>query len=172
MKLKLFYLFVALLGVGSFMGCSDDDSDDVRPAAVPQVVTKNFATKYADAKNVKWEKSGIYYKAEFVTVPVAVERDAWYSADGTWRMTENDYGRNFFLTEPGVNAAFNQTEYSGWTVDDIALYEYPDETKNVYIIEVEQAGQPDTDLIFKAADYSFVKAVPNMADITPDTPVL
>ena len=84
-------------------------------------------------------------------------------------MSENDCGKDLFLIPAAVNEGFNKTEYRTWTVDDIDFYEYPDNTRDFYVIEVEQAGQSDTDLYFKP-DGTLIKTVPNdNSEITPDT---
>lgn len=172
MKTKFLYLALALFGL-SFTACSDDD-DDVTPSQVPEVCTNAFAAKYPDVKSPKWEKNGTYYTAEWQDV-ARNDVEAWFrpgvQQSQSWAMTETDYGKNLFLVPAGLNQAFNKTEYATARIDDIELFEYPDDTKNIYIFEVEPAGATqDMLLVFKASDYTFVKAVADTGqDITPDT---
>ena len=86
-------------------------------------------------------------------------------------MTETDYGKNLFLVPAELNAELEKTEYHTAVIDDISLYEYPVQSRNVYIIEVEPIGQTqDMMLLFDATTYKFLKAVPdNDTEITPDT---
>ena len=77
------------------------------------------------------------------------ECEAWYSPDGSWMMTEVDYGRNLQALPQAVQDGYNATTYAqdGWRIDDIDEIQRPG-YENVYKIEVEKAGQPDHDLYF------------------------
>lgn len=173
MKTKFLYLALALFGL-SFTACGDDDDDDVTPSQVPEVCTNAFAAKYPDVKNPKWEKNGAYYTAEWRNA-ARCDVEAWFrpgvQQTQSWVMTETDYGKDLFLVPAELNLAFNKTEYATARIDDIELLEYPDETRNIYIFEVEPTGNAqDVLLIFKASDYTYVKAVNDTGqDITPDT---
>lgn len=168
MKLKLFYLIIALIGGFTFVSCDDDD-DTPKIKDIPQTCLDSFKAKYPEATNVDWERKGNYYVADFHKNNNQVEVDAWFAANGTWVMSDNDYGKDLFMIPPVVNTSFNRTEYRDWTIDDIDYYEYPDATKDFYVIEVKKAGQPDTELYFKP-DGTLIKTVPSTnVDITPDT---
>lgn len=170
---KLLLLALPLLAI-SFSACSDDD-DTPSPGGVPTVCTQAFQTKYPTVTNAKWEKEGTYYTAEWSEANGMREIEAWFnpalSAASSWSMTETDYGKNLFMVPTGLNVAFNQTSYATSTIDEISLYEYPDATRNVYVIEVTPAGAAtDVDLIFAASDFSLVKTVPDTnLPVTPDT---
>ena len=90
-------------------------------------------------------------------------------------MTEFDYDKNVFLAPAGLNAAFNQTDYASWTIDDISYYRFPTEPRSFYEIEVEKAGNPDTYLYFridtnpetKEKVYQLYKATTQNYVITP-----
>ncbi len=171
MKLKLFYLLIALVGGFTFVSCDDDD-DAPKLKDIPQACLDSFKAKFPEAKNVDWERKGTYYVAEYDKFNNReVEVSAWFAPDGTWNMTDTDYGKDLFMLPTEINTAFNQSEYSSWTIDDIDLYEYPDTTKDFYLIEVEKAGQTDMELYFKT-DGTLIKAIPDTnTDITPDTQI-
>lgn len=172
MKLKLFYILIALMGISNFTACSDDD-DNTPPVNpnIPEAVANAFAQKYPDVNTsaVKWEKKGIYQVAEFKSGLNEIE--AWFSQTGEWKMTENDYGKDLFMVSTIINQAFIHSGYSTWTIDDISYYEYPDETKNFYLIEVEKAGEPDTQLYFKPDGTTIKTATEANVNITPDTTI-
>ena len=170
MKKKILFAFVALLGMGVFTACSDDDDNDT-----PSVVEKQYVDAlnklYPKAKDVEWKKEAAYTVAEFNYPAEYVGVDVWFDGNASWMMTSHDYGKNLFFLPPIVEAAFNTTDYSTWTVDDIEYYEYPVNTKNFYLIEVEKQGEPDANLFFKE-DGTLIKTVSGeIAEITPDTAI-
>lgn len=140
MKSKLLILCLALWGVVGFTGC--DDNDDV--TNLPEVIENAFNDKFPDATWVEWERKAGYYVAEFRQDGMDVE--AWYDNQGSWRMTESDFGRNLTLLPQAVQTTFQSSGYSQWTVDDIDKYECPDKT--FYLIEVKKAGQRDRKLFY------------------------
>lgn len=131
---------MALWGVVGFTGC--DDNDDV--TNLPEVIENAFNDKFPDATWVEWERKAGYYVAEFQQDGMDVE--AWYDNQGSWRMTESDFGRNLTLLPEAVQTTFQSSGYSQWTVDDIDKYECPDKT--FYLIEVKKAGQRDRKLFY------------------------
>ncbi len=131
---------MALWGVVGFTGC--DDNDDV--TNLPEVIENAFNDKFPDATWVEWERKAGYYVAEFRQDGMDVE--AWYDNQGSWRMTESDFGRNLTLLPQAVQTTFQSSGYSQWTVDDIDKYECPDKT--FYLIEVKKAGQRDRKLFY------------------------
>lgn len=171
MKLKLFYLAIATIGLISLSACDDDDSPNPPAQNIPEAVVKGFQTKYPDVdpKIVEWEQNGVYYIAEYKKLSNMEDVEAWFTTAGEWKMTETDFGKNLFLLPTLINEAFNKTDYNSWTIDDIKLYEYPDESRNFYLFEVEKAGQPTTNLFFKP-DGTLIKTAPDTGtDINPDT---
>lgn len=131
---------MALWGVVGFTGC--DDNDDV--TNLSGVIENAFNDKFPDATWVEWERKAGYYVAEFRQDGMDVE--AWYDNQGSWRMTESDFGRNLTLLPQAVQTTFQSSGYSQWTVDDIDEYECPDKT--FYLIEVKKAGQRDRKLFY------------------------
>lgn len=172
MRLKLYYLLILVLGLCCSPACSDDDDDnDVQQSNVPTSVTDAFKAKYpdVDVKNVKWEQKSQYLVAEFKQVANQEDVEAWFTTDAQWKMTETDYHKDLFLIPTVINSAIRDAGYIDWTIDDIALYEYPESTSDFYLIEVEKTGQPDTNLFFKTDGTLIKKITGSMAEITPDT---
>ena len=139
----------ALCAVGAlaFTACDNDDDDDGY-TRVPAAVEAAFADRYGGHGRVDWDaERGGYCVAEFYMD--GRECEAWYSPDGSWMMTEVDYGRNLQALPQAVQDGYNATTYAqdGWRIDDIDEIQRPG-YENVYKIEVEKDGQPDRDLYF------------------------
>ena len=173
MKTKLLLFAISAVTL-SFTACSDDD--DTPATSVPEICTQAFKAKYPTVTSAKWGKEGAYYTAEWKEASNLRDVEAWFSPAATsaatsWAMTTTDYGKDLFMVPTELNNAFNATEYSTATIDDIEKIEYQDTSRDIYTIEVTPQGQrADLLLIFKAADYTFVKAIPEPeGDITPDT---
>ena len=143
MKTKLLGMLWTLMGVFVLTSCSDDD-DDILASEVPTAVMNAFESKFPSVHQAEWELNKGYYVAEFRQDGMDVE--AWYDNQGSWRMTESDFGRNLTLLPQAVQTTFQSSGYSQWTVDDIDKYECPDKT--FYLIEVKKAGQRDRKLFY------------------------
>lgn len=171
MKLKLFYLFIGLIGLSTLCACNDDDDNTVTTPNVPEAIANAFKAKYpdVDSRNVKWEQKGNYMVAEFKKTANMEEVDAWFSATGEWKMSETDYGKNLFLLPTEINDALRDNGYLSWTMDDINYYEYTDASKNFYLFEMTKAGEPETNAFFKADGTKIKTTIGDQADITPDT---
>lgn len=178
MKSTLLYLPLLMLGL-SFSACSDDDDDDVTLNNVPDRVESAFEAQFPNVNinSVQWEQKGTYYVADWKEINGMRDVESWFSASPQatqiWAMTNTDYGKNIFLVPAEINSELEKTEYNTATIDDIDLYEYPDATRNAYVIEVEPVGQrTDMLLIFDASTYKYIKAIPDPGtDITPATPL-
>lgn len=62
MKLKMYFLLLALGALG-LQSCNDDDD---HLSSVPTELKNAFTEKYPSVSNEKWETKGNYYIAEFV----------------------------------------------------------------------------------------------------------
>lgn len=165
MKKRLLYLFFALTAVFAFSSCDDDDDNDLTQGQVPTTAEQTMNTKFPNAQGIKWERKGAYVVAEFYEN--RLEKEAWFTRDGVWKMTEVDYGKDVTLLPAAVERALATGDYGYWTVDDVKYYERTD--TSFYLIEVEKAGQRDMDLYY-AADGTLIKdIVDSDVDITPDT---
>lgn len=140
------WTMVCTFGVFAVTSCDNDD-DDLR-GGVPSNVQSAFDQKYAGVGYVEWDREeGGYFVAEFMKD--GREHDAWFSPGGEWVMTEIDYGRDLQGLPEAVQSGYAVTTYAldNWTIDDIDEIQRPS-YDNVYIIEVEQGGQPDYSLYF------------------------
>ena len=176
MKKSLLYLVMLAMGITSLTACSDDDDDKTPATTNPAVTTEvlsSFKAKYPDVnvdKEVKWETKGQYTVADFDQVNGLQEVEAWFDTkSGEWKMSETDYGEDWFLLPATLNANFYKTPYSTYEPGDIYYYEYPDATRNTYVVEASKTGQQEMDLYFNSS-CEYLKAVVHTgADITPDT---
>lgn len=165
-------LLCALMLSGAFLSitsCSDDDDDKntVNPGNIPDsyIEALQKAVPGVDLKSVSWERKGTYRVAEFTKN--MVDYDVWFTESSTWAMTEKDYGQDLFMVpDNDVLDAFGKSQFSNWKLDDISHYKRP--TDEFYVIEVEYAGQNDTDL-FYATDGTLLKiaAADGAPEITP-----
>ena len=84
MKLKMYFLLLALGALG-LQSCNDDDD---HLSSVPTELKNAFTEKYPSVSNEKWETKGNYYIAEFRQQNY--ETSAWFTPNGIWQMTETD----------------------------------------------------------------------------------
>ncbi len=153
MKLKKYFLLMALAVVG-FQSCDDDDNNI---APVPEALKEAFAQKYPSVNNKRWETRGHYYVADFNSQ--MQDASAWFTADGTWQMTETDI--TYSTLPAAVKTAFESGEYAAWQVDDIDRLERLNR-EMVYVIEVELREQ-EMDLYY-SADGVLIKSVVDVDD--------
>lgn len=84
MKLKMYFLLLALGALG-LQSCNDDDD---HLSSVPTELKNAFTEKYPSVNNEKWETKGNYYIAEFRQQNY--ETSAWFTPNGVW---QNDRDR-------------------------------------------------------------------------------
>lgn len=125
-------LYVVALMVAAFVAtaCSDDD-DRFTADDVPVKVMEAFKAKYPDTI-AHWEKERGRIKAEFVVN--GQETEAWFETD-------------FRGTLPDAVRSLIETEYAGYTIDDVDWVETP--SVNYFSIELERHGKPDVRLLIK-----------------------
>lgn len=171
MQIRRFTLALVVLGAAfGFVSCGDDHDNDIK--SVPTAVDTAFQAQYPNGTNTHWETKGAYYVANFRSKGGMVETEAWYTAAGKWAMTEYEFGRDLMYLPAAVSAEFARSEYATWVVDDIDVYEYPNASRNMYVIEVDKPGQQDVDLYFGITDGKaqlLKTAIHRDIDVTPDT---
>ncbi|MDE6653446.1 MAG: PepSY-like domain-containing protein [Muribaculaceae bacterium] len=163
-----FFRNALLLGVGVAMtgiavSCSDDD--EVPAAQVPAAVTKTFNDMYPNARGVEWDKYSPYYIADFEVN--TFDTDAWFTPDGTWAMTETDYGSLLSMLPVEMQTTFNDSKYADWIVDDVQLYQRVADTFS--LIEVETDGMPETGVFIDSYGNILNVVQGDDFDITPTT---
>ena len=177
MKLKMYFALLAM-GMIGLKSCSNDDDDDLPSSKVPEVVRNTFDSNFSNTSNLSWEtktvSKGQYYKAEFNNKSDnGYKTEAWYTADGTWYMTETEMPYN--AIPQAVKTSFESSEYASWKRDnEVDRIERAAVKEIIYIIEVESPQDVDMDLHY-SADGILIKAVNDDGDgdnesLLPDTP--
>lgn len=177
MKLKMYFALLAM-GMIGLQSCSNDDDDDLPSSQVPEAIRNAFDSSFSNTANLNWEtktvSKGQYYKAEFNNKSDnGYKTEAWYTADGTWYMTETEMPYN--AIPQAVKTSFESSEYASWKRDnEVDRIERNAVKEIIYIIEVESPQDVDMDLHY-SADGILVKAVNDDGDgdnesLLPDTP--
>lgn len=143
--------YILCLVAGFFLASCDDDNG----GGPSEAVTQAFNTKYPSATQVKWERQNNYQKADFMDNQLS--NTAWFAENGQWYMTETELNDLTRLPE-AVQTAFRNSEYSGWTTDDIDRVERLD-AETIYVIEVKKANQ-EFDLCY-TQDGVLIQVVPD-----------
>ncbi len=84
MKLRIFFLMLALGVCGVVMQSCDDDDDNLK---VPEKLQSAFSQKYPEA-SPKWKTRSNYYIADFRDRNY--DSEAWFTSGAVWLMTETD----------------------------------------------------------------------------------
>lgn len=177
MKLKMYFALLAM-GMIGLQSCSNDDDDDLPSSQVPEAIRNAFDSSFSNTANLSWEtktvSKGQYYKAEFNNKSDnGYKTEAWYTADGTWYMTETEMPYN--AIPQAVKTSFESSEYASWKRDnEVDRIERNAVKEIIYIIEVESPLDVDMDLHY-SADGILVKAVNDDGDgdnesLLPDAP--
>lgn len=177
MKLKMYFALLAM-GMIGLQSCSNDDDDDLPSSQVPEAIRNAFDSSFSNTANLSWEtktvSKGQYYKAEFNNKSDnGYKTEAWYTADGTWYMTETEMPYN--AIPQAVKTSFESSEYASWKRDnEVDRIERNAVKEIIYIIEVESPQDVDMDLHY-SADGILVKAVNDDGDgdnesLLPDAP--
>ena len=177
MKLKMYFALLAM-GMIGLQSCSNDDDDDLPSSQVPEAIRNAFDSSFSNTANLSWEtktvSKGQYYKAELNNKSDnGYKTEAWYTADGTWYMTETEMPYN--AIPQAVKTSFESSEYASWKRDnEVDRIERNAVKEIIYIIEVESPQDVDMDLHY-SADGILVKAVNDDGDgdnesLLPDTP--
>ena len=117
-------------------------AQDIKPTDVPASVKSAFATEYAKASDVEWEKDMENYKVEFDLNKM--DNEVWYNASGTVVKKEQD------ITEAELPQAVRdavKAGYADYTLDDIEKVWQNNATS--YEVELEKASE-DKYLTFDA----------------------
>lgn len=177
MKLKMYFALL-VMGMIGLQSCSNDDDDDLPSSQVPEAIRNAFDSSFSNTANLSWEtktvSKGQYYKAEFNNKSDnGYKTEAWYTADGTWYMTETEMPYN--AIPQAVKTSFESSEYASWKRDnEVDRIERNAVKEIIYIIEVESPQDVDMDLHY-SADGILVKAVNDDGDgdneaLLPDAP--
>lgn len=148
MKINWKYALLSLITVCIIAGCDDDD-DRYTPDGAVRLAFENM---FPDASSVEWERKLGYAVAEFRDN--GKEKDAWFSLDGTWMLTETE------IAVRDIPAAITKDiaggQYAGWKITDADYLERKD-MEAIYVIEVEKAKE-EIDLYY-SPEGKLLKAV-------------
>ena len=153
MKLRMFFLMLALGVCGAAMESCDDDDDNLN---VPEKLQSAFSQKYPEA-SPKWKTRSNYYIADFHGRNY--ESEAWFTSGAVWLMTETDLP--YAALPEAVKNAFQNSEYGSWRPDDVDMIER-EGMEPVYVLEVEQ-GPREMDLYYNAEGI-LIRAVEDSED--------
>lgn len=153
MKLRMFFLMLALGVCGAAMESCDDDDDNLN---VPEKLQSAFSQKYPEA-SPKWKTRSNYYIADFHGRNY--ESEAWFTSGAVWLMTETDLP--YAALPEAVKNAFQNSEYWSWRPDDVDMIER-EGMEPVYVLEVEQ-GPREMDLYYNAEGI-LIRAVEDSED--------
>ncbi|WP_390612724.1 PepSY-like domain-containing protein [Alistipes onderdonkii] len=153
MKLRMFFLMLALGVCGAAMESCDDDDDNLN---VPEKLQSAFSQKYPEA-SPKWKTRSNYYIADFHGRNY--ESEAWFTSGAVWLMTETDLP--YAALPEAVKNAFQNSEYGAWRPDDVDMIER-EGMEPVYVLEVEQ-GPREMDLYYNAEGI-LIRAVEDSED--------
>ncbi len=121
------------------LGACDNDDDKYTP---DESVRTAFGKMFPDVVKVEWEHKLGYAVAEFKDN--GKEKDAWFSLDGTWMLTETE------VRVADIPVAITQDiadgQYAGWKIKDADYLERKD-MEAIYVIEIEK-GEEELDLYY------------------------
>lgn len=112
---------------------------------VPQKVKDAFASKYAQAADVKWESNDDEKGEEGYEVEFALNgetHEANYTAEGAWQYTQKDIKQDVL---PQALMSALQSQYSDLKIEEVAMLETPEGVR--YKIEAD-GGDEDRELLF------------------------
>lgn len=136
MKTKISYLIVALCLIAA-----TSIAQDLHLNQVPSVIVNNFKKEFPKARDVEWEQSGDLYNVEF-EIGFFTDFEAWYSTSGELiKYSEEISKRNL----PKAIKNRIETNYSGYTIDDIKMFK--ENKVTTYQVEIEKDKQ-EINLLF------------------------
>lgn len=149
---KILCMLAALAALGAMTACDDDN--DGRSVDVPSAVKEAFIGMFPGVAHVEWSNRGGYLVAEFQNAGSGTQ--AWFAADGNWRMTEEDL--TFAQLPAAVKTAFETGDYAAWRVDDVDKL-LREGLETVYVLEVE-LGESEYELFYSEQGI-LLRAVPD-----------
>ena len=112
--MKNFFILIVVFSLFSFSACSQKNP--------PDIIKKEFAQKFADAKSVKWDlEEKTEWEAEFKLN--GKEMSASFDNSGKWLETEAEVSTKE-LPSPVANTLKN--EFAGFKTNEISTIENPE----------------------------------------------
>ena len=133
---KFLYTALTLCVLTVFYSCDKEENKQL----TTDEARNTLKSMYPSANDISWEIKSGYIVADF-KAPASLNPDgrdvdhaAWFDRNGRWYMTETDIP--YSLLPNAVKAAFQQSSYSAWVVDDVDMIER-ENFETVYVIEAE-----------------------------------
>jgi hypothetical protein len=104
----------------------------VDESAVPSAVVNNFKMKYANAKDVKWEKEDTVYSAEFLLDDFVTESE--FNEKGVWIETEWDIPIEY---TPQAIKNYIDSAHAGFKIKELTVAEFPTDGK-LYVADISK----------------------------------
>lgn len=111
--------------------CAVAQKEDIRESKVPEVVLKNFTSKYPKAQDREWKVKNDEYEVDFMIDDKKYE--AKYEADGRWKKTSINMSKRD--VPEVVMKAVKTTQFAKWMVDDAELVQTP-EYATLYLVKL------------------------------------
>lgn len=117
------------------------NSQDIQQTDVPSMILNAFQTKYPNAAQVRWERKGEDYKAEFEDN--SREHDLWIDKSGNITKHKEDFPKSQL---PQAITQKLQSEFKDYKIDDADKIE--EGGKVIYEIDLD--GKDDRKVFFTA----------------------
>ena len=147
---KLFILSIAVIFTSACFG------QKIYETQLPDLVAKAFKRKFIDAKDVKWEKEGRIYSAEFLLDESTTEVE--FDTNGVWLSTEWEIPKEY---TPQAIKSYIDTAYASYKFKELAYKDLPEDGK-VYVAEVRK--KKETVEVFFSLTGVFMRAVNEIDD--------
>ena len=147
-----------------FMMCITAWSVSAQEAAV----IANFQKLYPNVTDVVWEKKGSYEIACFELN--GFERNAWFTKQGEWKMTETDF-KTLNIIPKAVAKAFWKSTMASLATQYIRIVTLPNNQPEVIVIDVQAWNSPEEFQLFYSPDGTLLEtlnATQTGGEIYPD----
>lgn len=121
---KLFILSIAVVFASACFGQAVEES------AVPQAVKNMLQSRFASAKDVKWEKEDTLYSAEFIINDSKTEAE--FNSSGKWLCTEWDIPVEY---TPMSVKKYLDSAYTGYKIKELTYGDFADAGK-LYVADI------------------------------------
>lgn len=110
---------------------SGSGSSDYLPGDISSSITDFITTHYPDARIIETDRDARGFEVDILDG--GVHRELTFTEDGVWKYTKTEVRRA--EVPDAITRAFEQSQYASYFVDEIDLYETPEE--EFYLFELE-----------------------------------
>ncbi len=140
----------------------------VSVSAQEPAVVASFQKLYPNVSDVIWQKKGSYEIACFDLN--GFERNAWFTKQGEWKMTETDFKSLNIIPKP-VAKAFWKSTMASMATQYIRIVTLPNNQPEVIVIDVQAWNSPEEYQLFYSPDGTLLEtlnATQTGGEIYPD----